>query len=173
MAASMPRSNGTLGGSAAPSTSIRPPRLTSVARGSRPMNDQRLHRSPCSTDSNRKPGSSPTHRPKAATGLTRSASTSRHTGTTVWSKASLRNSSLLGRSTERPVEAAEVAGVAGAIPLLLDHEQQHVAVAVVVGLPHELAVARGVALPPLLLPAAAPEHGASLVQGAPQGRLVH
>src|SRR3954452_14839356 len=106
------------------------------------MNDQRLQRSPCSTDSKRNPGWSPTQRAKAETGVTRSASTSRHTGTTVWSAASLRNSSLLGRSisspaigpTEGAVEAAEAAGVARAVALLLDHEQQRVAVAVVVGL---------------------------------------
>src|SRR5947209_15976371 len=131
-AASTPRSSGTDAGTL-PVTSSRPWRATSVAAGSRPMNDHRLHRSPCSTDSKRNPGWSPTHRAKADTGVTRSASTSRHTGTTVWSVQSLRNSSLLGRSiggAKRPVEAGEVAGVAGAVPLLLDHEQQHVAIAV-------------------------------------------
>src|SRR5437763_4982174 len=115
------------------------------------MNDHRLQRSPCSTDSKRKPGWSLTHRANAETGVTRSARTSRHTGTTVWSRASLRNSSLLGRSTERSEEAAVVPGVAGAVALLLDDEQQDVAVAVVVRLAHELAVARRVALAPLLL----------------------
>ena len=60
--------------------------------GSRPTNDHRLQRS-CSTDSSRKPGSSPTTRRKAATGVVRSASSSRQTGTTVWSRARARNSS--------------------------------------------------------------------------------
>ena len=54
-------------------------------------------------------------------------------------------------SAERAVEAGVLAGVAGALALLLDHEQQRVAVAVVVRLAHELAVARGVALAPHLL----------------------
>src|SRR5687767_14936980 len=139
------------------STSTVPPRLVKVTDGRRPTNDQRPHRSPCSTDSSRKPGSSPAMRRKAATGVVRSASTSRHTGTTVWSRARARNSSLLGRSigTERPEEARLGAGVAGAGALLLDHEQQRVAVAVVVGLADPLAVAGGVPLRPPLLAGAA------------------
>src|SRR6185295_19439983 len=61
------------------------------------------------------------------------------------------------RSFAEPAEEARVGpGVAGAIALLLDHEQQHVTVAVVVGLAHELPVAAGVALAPHLLAAAAP-----------------
>src|SRR5438552_99873 len=67
MAARTPLSLGTLGGSS-PVTSRRPPPATMVALGSRPMNDHRAQRSPCSTDSSRKPGSSPTPREKAATG---------------------------------------------------------------------------------------------------------
>src|SRR4051794_38847904 len=142
------------------------------------MNDHLLHRSPCSTDSNRKPAPSPTQRVKAATGVTRSATTSNHTGTTEWSAASLRKSSLLGLSIEPgpadlPVEAAVLTGVAGALALLVDDEQQHVAVAVVPGFADPLPIAGGVALAPLLLPAPAPEHGAALLQRAPQGGLVH
>ena len=75
----------------------------------------------------------------AETGVSRSASTSRHTGTTVWSRASATNSSRDGSSAaigagsdgpgrgaaaEGPEEAAALAGVAGAPALLLDHEEQ-------------------------------------------------
>src|SRR4051812_39151660 len=183
MAASTPRSSGTDGGTV-PSSSRRPPRATIVADGSRPTNENRLQRSPCSTDSSRNPARSPTQRAKAATGVMRSEMTSSHTGTTVWSAASLRNSSLLGLSTglglgvdlgplERAVEARVVAGVAGAPALLVDDEQQGVTVAVVVRLAHPLPVARGVALAPLLLAAAAPEDRAPLLQRALEGDLVH
>ena len=57
--------------------------------------------------------------------------------------------------------------------LLLDHEQQRVAVAVVVGLAHPLAVARGVALAPQLLARPAPEDRAPFVERAAQGLVVH
>ena len=43
-----------------PSTVMRPSRSTNVADGSRPTNENRLQRSPCSTDSSRKPVPSPT-----------------------------------------------------------------------------------------------------------------
>ena len=49
---------------------------------------------------------------------------------------------------EAPEEAGVLAGVAGAVALLLDDEQQRVAVAVVVRRPHPLAVARRLALAP-------------------------
>ena len=85
--------------------------------------------------------------------------------------ASAWNSSRSGRATRRarrsglgpegPEEAGVVAGVAGAGALLLDHEQQRVAVAVVGGLADVLAVARGLALAPLLLAGPAPEPGAA------------
>src|SRR5439155_4496154 len=116
---------------------------------------------------------SPTTRRNAATGVVRSASTSRHTGTTVWAPASARNSSLVGRSTERAEEAAVRTGVARALALLLDDEEQRVAVAVVVRLPHPLAIARRVALGPPLLARPAPEHGAARLERLPQRRLVH
>src|SRR5437879_2769500 len=127
------------------------------------MNDHRPHRSPCSTDSSRKPGSSPTIRRNAATGVVRSASTSRQTGTTVKSRASARNSSLLGRSigAERPEEARLGARVARAGAFLLDDEEQRVAVAVVVRLADPLPIARRVALRPPLLAGPAPEHRAA------------
>src|SRR6516165_8168732 len=179
-AASTPRRTG-MAPISGPSTSIRPSRATRVAAGRLPTNEKRLHRS-CSTDSRRKPVWSPTQRAKAATGVMRSARTSRHTGTTEWVAASRLNSSRVGRSTlspsgpsgtERPEEAGALAGVARALPLLLDHEQQHVAVAVVVGLAHPLAVARGIALGPPLLPAAAPEHGPAGLERLSERRLVH
>src|SRR4051812_14339961 len=156
-AARTPRSRGTEAGST-PSTSSRPPRATITADGLRPTNDQRLQRSR-STDSNRNPGPSPTTRRNAATGVVRSASTSRHTGTTVWVRARARKSSLLGRSTERPEEAGPLTRVARPPPLLLDHEEQGVAVAVVVRLADELAIARRLALAPVLLARPAPEPG--------------
>src|SRR5205823_1619705 len=59
-------------------------------------------RSPCSTDSSRKPGASPTNFRNAETGVSTSASTSRHTGTTVWSRAKARKASLSGFSMRAP-----------------------------------------------------------------------
>src|SRR5690606_14113251 len=50
-----------------------------------------------------------------------------------------------GPVAERPEEAAALTGVARALPFLLDDEEEHVAVAVVVGAAEPLAVARGVA----------------------------
>src|SRR4051794_31580563 len=155
---------------------MRPPRATRVAAGRRPTNDQRLHRS-CSTDSSRNPGSSPTSLRNAATGVVRSATTSRQTGTTVCSRARARNSALVGFSTvpmvdglvdvlgpEAPEETRVLAGVARAAAFLLDDEEQHVAVAVVVGVADVLAVAGRVALAPYLLAAARPEDSAPLVE---------
>ena len=66
------------------------------------MNENRPQRSACSTDSSRKPSPSPpTSFTNAETGVSRSASTSRHTGTTVWSRASVRNSSSDGWTSWR------------------------------------------------------------------------
>src|SRR5437867_4580384 len=155
-AASTPRSRGTEGGRS-PAMSRRPSRATSTADGSRPTNEKRPQRPPCSTVSSRKPAPWPTSLQKAATGVSRSASRSRQTGTTVWSRASDRKSSLLGLSTERPVEAAVLAGVAGA-PALLLHEHEHgVAVTVVVRLADPLAITGRVALAPVLPTGPAPE----------------
>src|SRR5207244_449604 len=160
--------------------------------------EKRLQRSPLSTDSSRNPGSSPTRRRKAATGVMRSDRTSRHTGTMAWRAASSWNSARLGFSplllvvgearlmalvggggcagpvtAEAPVEAGDVPGVAGALPLLVDEEQEHVAVAVVERLTDPLPVPRGVALGPPLLAGAAPVHHPARLQRLPQGRLVH
>src|SRR5690606_12346986 len=74
---------------------------------------------------------------------------------------------------EGPEEARAVAGVAGAAALLVDEEEQGVAVAVVVGAAHELHLARRLALPPHLLAAAAPEHRPPLPQRQPEGLGVH
>ena len=82
MAARIPWSSGTPSGRRPEVSTVRPAAVR-VASGLRPMNDQRPQRSPWSTDSSRKPGSSPTTRRKADTGVLRSASTSRHTGITV------------------------------------------------------------------------------------------
>ena len=62
---STPESHGTESGSDPWVTSTRRPRATSVAAGDRPTNEKRLQRSPCSTDSSRKPGPSPTTDRKA------------------------------------------------------------------------------------------------------------
>ena len=63
-----------------------------------PRNEKRPHRSACSTDSSRKPSRSPTSFTNAESGVSRSASTSRHTGTTVYSRACSANVSKLGRT---------------------------------------------------------------------------
>ena len=81
--ASVPRSSGTPSGGAPPNHSMLRPRATNVRAGSRPRNENRPHRSACSTDSSRKPSRSPTSFTNADSGVSRSASTSRHTGTTV------------------------------------------------------------------------------------------
>src|SRR3954464_2950867 len=159
MAASAPRSEGMPGGGV-PSNSTWEPRAISVSAGSRPRNEKRPHRSACSTDSRRNAGGSVSPAPasftNAETGVSRSASTSRHTGTTVWSRASATNSSRespaalivvwsshragRGPAAERPEEAGALARVTGAPPFLLHHEQQGVDVAVVERLAHVLAV---------------------------------
>src|SRR5262245_49906771 len=84
-------------------------------------------------------------------------------------------SHLAGSRTrpERAEEACPLAGVAGAAALLLDDEQQRVHVAVVVRGAHPLAVARRVALAPVLLAAPAPEPGAALLEGAAERFGVH
>ena len=163
-----------------PSTVTTPSRSMSVATGSRPTNENRLQRSPCSTDSSRNPAPSPTSLANAATGVSRSASSSVHTGTTVCvggERAELvaarADAHALSRSRSGGRSTSAVAGVAGAAAVLVDLEQQHVAVAVVVRLAHELAVAAGVALAPHLLAAAAPVDHAPFGERALQGLGVH
>ena len=110
-----------------------------VASGPRPTNEYRPQRSPPSTDSSRKPGWSvpSTIWRKAATGVSVSATSSRHTGTIRCLAAKARNSwrapgpegpaasagraaALTDRSAEGPVEAGAVPGVAGAVAVLVD-----------------------------------------------------
>src|ERR1019366_4038168 len=176
-AANTPRSRGTDSGRT-PSTTRWPPRATMVAVGRRPTKDHRPHRSACSTDSRRNPGSSPTTRTNPATGVVRSASSSFQTGTTEYWPARARNSSRDGRiirsdRAEGAVEAAELAGVTGPFALLFDHDQKGVAVAVVVRLAYPLPIARGLALAPVLLAATAPKPGPACLHGALHGVGVH
>ena len=95
IAASIPLSKGTLDG-ISPVAVIFPCLMVRVPRGSRPTNEYLLQRSPCSTDSRRNPSPSPTNLMNAATGVSKSARTCVHTGTTVCSCASAMNSSRLG-----------------------------------------------------------------------------
>ena len=172
------------------------PRATSSASGVRPTNEYRPQRSPPSTDSSRKPGPSPTTLAKAATGVSVSATISPHTGTMRCSAASSANSAGLGRSrspdvatsftlpgrsgrrhsrspAERPVEARPLLRVARAVPVLVDEDDERVAVAVEADLPDVLPVAGRLALAPELLPAPAPEPRPAGRQRPPQRRLVH
>src|ERR1035441_3005904 len=82
-------------------------------------------------------------------------------------------SSIRRRVAEGAVEAGAVTGVTGPRPLLVDLDQQGVTVAVVVDAAHVLAVARGLALAPVLLSATAPEPGPSGVERAAEGLAVH
>ena len=67
---------------------------------------------------------------------------------------------------EGTVEAAAVAGVAGARALLVDGHEQGVAVAVVVDAAHVLAVTRRLPLAPVLLRLRLQNHGPSGLEGA-------
>ena len=84
-----------------------------------------------------------------------------------------RRISSIRLGPEGPEEAGVLAGVAGALALLLDDEQQRVAVAVVAALADELAVAGRLALAPLLLAGPAPEPRAARLEGLPQRLVVH
>ena len=133
------RSVGTPGGGV-PSNSTARPRATSVSAGSRPRNENRPHRSACSTDSRRNPGGSSRPRPELHERRDRRLEVGEHLaphGTTVWSRASATNSSRDGRrrhgrvngagrgaAAEGAEEAAALAGVARAPALLLDDEEQ-------------------------------------------------
>ena len=77
-----------------------------------------------------------------------------------------------GRLQRIHVEAGVGAGVAGG-PELLDLDQQGIAVAVERRPAHVLAVSAGVALAPVLLPAARPEGHPALGEGAAQRLGVH
>ena len=115
-AASAPRSVGHAGGRRRRRTRRGGRARPCVSAGSRPRNENRPQRSACSTDSSRKPGGrrrpAPTSFTNADTGVSRSASTSRHTGTTVWSRASARNSSRDGPDADGHARAQTGPGVA-------------------------------------------------------------
>src|SRR4051812_10582630 len=152
-AASAPWSYGMFAEGNMPSNSTDRPRATRVSAGSRPRNEKRPHRSACSTDSRRNAGGSASPPPasftNADTGGGGRGAPPRHTGTTVWSRASATNSSRDnpaaltdppragsdgaggGPAPEGPEEAAALAGVARAAPLLLDREEESVDIAVV------------------------------------------
>jgi hypothetical protein len=72
------------GGVPSQETSPCDPRRT--RNGSKPTNENRPHRSPCSADSSRKLGPSPASFAYTDSGVSRSASSSRQTGTTPWSR---------------------------------------------------------------------------------------
>src|SRR5262245_28930777 len=76
-------------------------------------------------------------------------------------------------AAEGPEEAAALPRVARAAPLLLDDEEQHVHVAVVPCVTHVLAIARRLALAPVLLTAPAPEPGAAGCQRAFERLAIH
>ena len=142
------------------------PRTTSVSAGSRPRNENRPHRSACSTDSSRKPGGSSSagahelhERRDRRLEVGEHLAPHRHDGVVAGERDELvarrtdrgvhgSDGSGRGAAAEGAEEAAALAGVARAPPLLLDDEQQRVDVAVVARLAHPLAVARGLALAP-------------------------
>ena len=126
--------------------------------GRRPINDHhRLHRSPPSTDSRRNPSSSPTTRAKAATWpqvgkhlaphrhhgvILRARARTRH-GSADWSSPVGHFAALRRRDGKKEQLLASVACPAS---LLLDNEQQRVAVAVVERFAELLTLARRLAL---------------------------
>ena len=112
-------------------------------RRARPTNENRLQRSPCSTDSSRKPGLVADERAKAATGVVEvgeQLAPHRDDGVVGGrARGTRRRGSGAHRrhAAERAEEAGVLAGVAGALALLLDDEEQRVAVAVVVRRAHD------------------------------------
>src|SRR5918997_2885137 len=111
------------------------------------------------------------------TAVSPSASSRRVTGTIGWSRAA--NASRDGEVSpsrtgdlQRAVEAGALAGVAGRA-LLVDQDQQGVAVAVQPDVADPLAVAGGLALHPVLAPAARPVGGPAGGEGAAQRLVVH
>src|SRR3712207_2831773 len=111
------------------------------------------------------------------TAVSPSASSRRVTGTTGWSRAA--NASRDGAVSpsrkgdlQRAVEAGALAGVAGRA-LLVDHDQQRVAVAVQPDVADPLAVPGGLPLHPVLPPAARPVGGPAGGEGTAQRLVVH
>src|SRR5918997_6067383 len=111
------------------------------------------------------------------TAVSPSASSRRVTGTIGWSWAATpsRDGEVSPSRTgdlQLAVEAAALAGVAGRA-LLVDEHQQRVAVAVQAHVADPLAVPGGLALHPVLAPAARPVGGPAGGQGAVQRLVVH
>src|ERR671915_1045401 len=111
------------------------------------------------------------------TAVSPSASSRRVTGTIGWSSAanSARDGEVSPSRTgdlQPAVEAGALAGVAGRA-LLVDEHQQRVAVAVQADVADPLAVPGGLALHPVLAPAARPVGGPPGGEGAAQGLVVH
>ena len=184
------------GRSSAPSAVTDRPRPTSVVKGLRPTKEYRPHRSPPSTDSRRKPVSLPhdeqegahrregvghelaPHRDDAvrpaqfakdvAPGAVREGPGGAHP-----CAGGLPARAARVAGAERPVEARPRPGVARPVPVLVHDQQDGVAVAVVADGPHPLPVPRGLALAPVLAPAAAPEPRPPGLQRPPQCLVVH
>ncbi len=72
------------------------------------------------------------------------------------------------RGAEAAVKTAPVAGVTSSAAFLVDRDEQGVAITVIGGGPDPLAIARGLALAPVLLSAPAPEPGAACRKGPAQ-----
>src|ERR687886_3019849 len=111
------------------------------------------------------------------TAVSPSASSRRVTGSIGWSAAaaSSRDGVVSPSRTgdlQLAVEAGALAGVAGRA-LLVDEDQQRVAVAVQADVAHPLAVPGGLPLHPVLAPAARPVGGPAGGQGAAQRLVVH
>src|SRR4051794_28069138 len=111
------------------------------------------------------------------TAVSLSASNRRVTGTTGASRAakSAREGRVSPSRTlhlQLPVEAAALAGVAGRA-LLVDQQQQGVAVAVQPDVAAPLPGTGGLSLPPVLLAAARPVGGPAGAEGAVQRLVVH
>src|SRR3712207_8864366 len=116
------------------------------------------------------------------TAVSPSASSRRVTGTITRprpARSSAANSSRDGEVSpsrtgdlQLAVEAGPLAGVAGRA-LLVDEEQQRVAVAVQADVADPLAVPGGLPLHPVLAPAARPVGGPAAGQGAAQRLVVH
>src|ERR671921_1078400 len=111
------------------------------------------------------------------TAVSPSASSRRVTGSIGWpaAAASSRDGVVSPSRTgdlQLAVEAGALAGVAGR-PLLVDEDQQRVAVAVQADVADPLAVPGGLALHPVLAPAARPVGGPAGGEGAVQRLVVH
>ena len=160
MAASTPWSVGRPVGWSRPGPRRSRPGRRGWPAGGGPTKEYRLQRSPRSTDSSRKPGpvvdqaGEGRHRRHE---VGQQLPPDRYDGVVPGQGPELLTTSV--GSPKSRIEARALAGVAGAPALLLDHEEQGVAVAVVGGPAHVLPVAGRLALAPVLLAGTAPEPG--------------